>query len=232
MIKINIQIVILLFFTSCIRQTKYFQPTGINNKTEEFKQNKTDWIALVDKVGVDVYTRIGDSVFCGEINCNVPPVKGVDIPTFRVLAGTSYAKDKYNVYYPLQIMCNDSEDCGVCYCTKYIIQNANPATFRYLGKEYATDGINVYFRGELIKGADGVTFKVIEGPEFFYYAIDKLNVYKHDEIFLGADPNTFYYDKEDSRNIDTKQQHNYIIGDKLKEWEYIPPHSIKEIEKK
>ena len=105
-------------------------------------------------------------------------------------------------------------------------------TFKYLGKDYATDGQNVYFRGELIPNADGQSFKVIDGPEFFYFAIDKSRVYKHDKIFSNADPLTFYYDKNDKRNIDTEYQHNYIIGDKNNEWEFIPPNTINKIDKK
>lgn len=61
------------------------------------------------------------------------------------MAGTKYAKDNIHVYYPLEIPCVDYEDCGVCYYGKIIIDNANPRTFKYLGKDYATDGENVFF---------------------------------------------------------------------------------------
>jgi len=172
------------FLTSCRGQNKYFEPTGIVDKTAEYEKS---WVSLKDKESIDGYTRIGDSIFGGEIACNIEPLKGIDIETFVVLAGTSYAKDKSNVYYPISVDCIDYEDCGVCYFSKIVIERANPENFKYLGKEYATDGKNVYFRGELIPDADGETFKVINGPEFFFFATDKNYVFKHNEKFGIAD---------------------------------------------
>ncbi len=221
----------LIFLISCRGQNKYFEPTGIVDKTEEYSKNEKIWISLKDKQSVDGYTRIGDSIFGGEIACNVEPLKGIDIKTFKVLAGTSYAKDKNNVYYPLEQPCIDYQDCGVCYYGKIIMESANPENFEYLGKEYATDGKNVYFRGELIPNADGETFKIINGPKFFYFAVDKNNVFKHNRIFKEADSETFYYDSNDKRNIVREYEHKFIIGDKNKEWEFIPPNTINEIKK-
>src|SRR5690554_7685528 len=50
--------------------------------------------------------------------------------------------------YPLEQPCIDYVDCGVCYYGKIIMESANPERFKYLEKEYATDGKNVYFRGD------------------------------------------------------------------------------------
>ena len=219
------------FFTSCLGQNHYFEPTGIIDKTEIYAKDIPNWTSLKDKESVDGYTRIGDSIFGGEIACNIEPLKGIDIETFKVLAGTSYAKDKNNVYYPISIGCVDYEDCGVCYFSEIKLVNANPKRFEYLGKEYASDGKNVYFRGELLIEADGETFKVINGPEFFFFATDKNHVYKHNKTFEIADSKTFYYDKIDKRNIVQEYEHKFIIGDKNKEWEFIPPNTIKEIKK-
>ncbi|MBC8757247.1 DKNYY domain-containing protein [Kordia sp. YSTF-M3] len=161
------QLFIVLIFFLCITSCKneYYTPEGIIDKTEELIQKKQQWTSLNDKERVDGYTRIGDAIFGGEIACNVKPLKGIDVQTFKVFAGTSYAKDKNHVYYPLRQLCIDYTDCGVCYYSDIIITSANVENFRYLGKEYATDGKNVYFRGELLKNADGATFKVIDGPE-------------------------------------------------------------------
>src|SRR5690554_1381899 len=134
--------------------------------------------------------------------------------------------------YPLEQPCIDYVDCGVCYYGKIIMESANPERFKYLEKEYATDGKNVYFRGELITDADGETFKVINGPEFFFFAVDKNNVYKHKWIFKDADSGTFYFDATDDRNIINEYEYKFIIGDKSKEWEFIPPNTINEIKKK
>jgi hypothetical protein len=224
--------ILSILLAGCCGQSKYFEPNGIIDKTEEYKLNNKGWTSLKDKECVDGYTRIGDSIFGGEIACNVEPLKNIDIKTFKVLAGTLYAKDTNHVYYPLEIPCIDYDDCGVCYYGKVIIETANPETFSYLGKEYATDCKRVYFRGELMPNADGQTFKVVEGPEYFYFATDTNNVYMHNSVLENVDPSTFYFDKDDSRNIDREFEHRFIIGDKNMAWEYIPPDSIKEIEKK
>lgn len=218
--------------TSCQGQNKYFSPTGIVDRTEQYVKEEKSWISLEDKESINGYTRIGDSIFGGEIACNVEPLKGIDIKTFLVLPGTGYAKDKNNVYYPLEIPCIDYTDCGVCFYGKVIMENVNVESFEYLKKEYATDGKNVYFRGELMPDADGETFKVINGPEFFFFAADKNNVYKHNRIFKEADSETFYYDSTDDRNIVREYEHKFIIADKNKEWEFIPPNTINEIKKK
>jgi hypothetical protein len=221
----------LLTLTSCSGQKKYFQPTGIIDKTKELL-DKNIWTQLNDKERIDGYTRIGDSIYGGEIACDVKPLSNIDVPSFKVLAGTQYAKDTNHVYYPLEVPCIDYTDCGVCYYSKIIIEGANPATFQFLGKDYATDGKLVFFRGELLQGADGATFKVIEGPQYFYFATDKNHVYKHDKVFNDADPSTFYYDKTDPRNKVSEYDNRFIIGDKNSEWEYIPPDQIKKVDKK
>jgi hypothetical protein len=221
----------LLTLTSCSGQSKYFEPKGIIDKTKELVDKKI-WTSLNDKERIDGYTRIGDSIFGGEIACNIKPLKNIDTKSFKVLPGTQYAKDANHVYYPIETNCIDYTDCGVCYYSKIILENANPASFEYLGKDYATDGKLVFFRGQLLQGADGATFKVIDGPEYFYFATDKNHVYKHDKIFNDADPATFYYDKTDPRNRVSEYDNKYIIGDKNNKWEYIPPDQIKKIAKK
>ena len=221
---------IFLVLTSCNGQTKYFQPTGIIDKTKEYAQKK-EWVSLGDKEQIDGYTRIGDSIFGGEIACDIKPLKNVDAKSFQILVGTGYAKDKNCVYYPINTSCIDYSDCGVCFFEQILVKNANPLSFKYLGKDYATDWKLVFFRGQLLQDADGLTFKVIDGPQYFYFATDKQNVYKHGQIFKGADPATFYYDKKDPRNIDQEFGPNYIIGDKNKKWQYVPPDSIKEVPK-
>ncbi|WCM42104.1 DKNYY domain-containing protein [Flavobacterium sp. CBA20B-1] len=226
-----IWLIVLNTLTSCNGQTtKYFEPTDINDRTKEFI-SKGKWISLADKERIDGYTRIGDSIFGGEIACNIKPLQNIDIVTFKVLPGTQYAKDKNYVYYPLVIPCDDYTDCGVCYYSKVIIEGANPTSFRYLGKDYATDGKYVFFRGKLLQAADGATFNVIEGPEFFFFATDKNNVYKHDKVFPNADPKTFFYNNSDPRNKESDYDKRFIISDKDNTWEYIPPHQIKKIKK-
>jgi hypothetical protein len=137
---------------------------------------------------------------------------GVDVASFKVCPGSKYAKDNALVYYPVTITCSDYVDCGVCACTKYVIDNIAVTDFEYLGKDYATDRVKVYFRGQELEGAYSKSFKIINGPDFFYFAVDKSNVYKHNEVFLGADARTFYYDQLDKRNEEGANR--YVIADK------------------
>ena len=219
----------LLILTNCGKQKEYSQPTDIVDRTEEFLGTNI-WVSLEENESIDGYTRVGNFIFGGEIACNVEPLKNIDIKTFKVLAGTQYAKDTNRVYYPLRIHCIDYIDCGVCYYADVIVKGANPKKFKYLSKDYATDGKHAFFRGERLKGADGATFKVIEGPKFFFFATDKNHVYKHDKIFRDADPSTFYYGETAPRNRVSEFDNRYIIGDKNNKWEFIPPDKITTID--
>lgn len=89
----------LFTLTSCIEQSNYFEPTGIVDKTDELA-GKNIWVSLNDKERIDGYTRIANSIYGGEIACNVKPLDNIDIQSFTVLAGTQYAKDTNHVYYP------------------------------------------------------------------------------------------------------------------------------------
>ena len=66
-----------IFLTSCRTQNKYFEPVGIIDKTDEYIKNEVNWISLKNKESVDGYTRIDNSIFGGEIACNVEPLKGI-----------------------------------------------------------------------------------------------------------------------------------------------------------
>jgi hypothetical protein len=140
------QISILIFVTIWVT---FFSCKG--QQTDELVRNGARWTFLKDKERIDGYTRIGDSIYGGEIACDVKPLEDIDVSTFQVLPGTQYAKDKKHVYYPILIMCVDYEDCGVCYYSEYIVEKANPATFKYLGNDYGTDGKNRYFRGKIVE---------------------------------------------------------------------------------
>jgi hypothetical protein len=157
-------------------------------------------------------------------------MRGVDIESFEVSPGSSYARDKYHVYYPIEKTCIDYATCGICYCSSYLLTEVSSKSFEYLGSDYATDGKRVFFRGELIKEADAPSFKVIRGPQFFYFAKDKNTVYRHALPIAEPDPSTFYYDSTDIRN-DTIM-HTSVVADQRKEWLFIPPETLKHIRKK
>jgi hypothetical protein len=183
------------------------------------------WISLQEGQSLDGYTKKDNRIYCGEVTCDAKPMVGVDVASFKVWPGSKYAKDKALIYYPLTIACSDYVACGVCACTKYVIGNLSVKDFEYLGKDYATDRVKVYFRGQELERADGKSFKIINGPDFFYFAVDKSNVYKHNEVFLGADPSTFYYDHLDKRNEEGANR--YVIADKKHKWLFMPPDKIK-----
>lgn len=229
-IRQAIGLLTLLSFTGCYGQAKYYKPDGIVDKTDQLLKSKAGWTPLGDKERVDGYTRMGTSVFGGEIDCNIQPLKGIDIETFQVYPGTNYAKDKESVYYPIEVKCVDYENCGVCYYDKVIVERADPATFKYLGSDYATDGKFAYFRGLLIKEADGATFEVVNCPKPLFFAKDKNSVYMHNKVFKDADPSTFRYSEEDSINNTSGLDERYIIMDENDKWEYTPPDQIKKVE--
>lgn len=188
------------------------------------------WISLNEKETVDGYTKLNGLIYGGEIACDVKPLEGIDVPTFQVLPGTKYARDKNHVYYPIRISCIDYTDCGVCYYADVLIAGADPATFVYLNKEYAIDNDQVYFRGEPIKGADSRTFKVIDGPEYFFFARDRSKVYYLNHYFKEADAGSFHFDPEHPLNVNSTYEHVYIVADQHNHWEFRPPGQFKKID--
>lgn len=78
-------VIVFPSFTGCYSQTKYFEATGIINKTEELTKHKTAWTLLKNKERIDGYTRVGDSIFGGEIACNISPIRDADASTFMVV---------------------------------------------------------------------------------------------------------------------------------------------------
>ncbi|MFZ4455668.1 MAG: DKNYY domain-containing protein [Bacteroidales bacterium] len=214
--KTRIFILFIMTYSWCYGQTKYFQPTGIVDKTEEYIKNHVGWILLNNNESVDGYTRIGNSIYGGKIGCNVKPLKGIDVKTFKVLAGTNYAKDKNHLFYPQVIDIIEDIDCNASFYSELIVYKANPKYFQYLGNNYGTDDKNVFLKGYIIEKADSKTFKIIKGGNNIYFGVDKQHVYVDGEKVKDADPFTFHYDDKDSRNNEDIS----IFRDKNKVWEY------------
>ena len=79
-------------------------------------------------------------------------MEDVDITTFYVNKETTngmenYAKDKNNVYYPLLVICADTDTYGYEYATEPIVKGAFPSSFRYIGDGKGTDGYTMYRYG-------------------------------------------------------------------------------------
>jgi hypothetical protein len=187
------------------------------------------WMPLKEGQHAGSYSVIDGDVYCGEVACDVDPIEGADAATFEVTPGSEYGRDKSNVYYPLQVTCVDGEDCAVCYCVKSILENVDPETFLYLGKDYAKDDSSVYFRGQRIDQAHARTFRVLKGGKFFYFAVDRDHVFRHGTIFAAADATTFYYDSLHSENIKDEWMTAYVVRDKRHIWKYTPPETFEEL---
>lgn len=65
--------------------------------------------------------------------------------------------------------------------------DADPETFEVLDDDYGRDKTHAFYRGDIIKGADGLSFRVLEKG----YAADASNVYDSGKLLKGADPASF-----------------------------------------
>ena len=69
-----------------------------------------------------------------------------------------------------------------------VIIDADPATFKVLGKGYAKDHIHAFYDGCVIDQANGRSFKIIDKG----YAKDTRHVFYYGNIVEGADPDSFH----------------------------------------
>ena len=115
----------------------------------------------------------------------------------------------------------------------YIIKGANPLSFRVLGNDYATDGRLVFFRGELVKGAQGESVELLKGPEFFYCVKDAKNVFLYKKKLKNADPKSFTYWKREYRDPYVGDSSPvYLLRDKKHIWRFDPPYFPQLIDEK
>ena len=180
------------------------------------------WLKLGRELNTGPFRLHNGKIYCGETDCGAEPMKDVDFQTFEYLSGTDFARDKEKIYYPVEKSCITYTDCCVCTCVQYVLKGFKPQTFRYLGKEYATDGRNVIFRGDTLKGLNGAKARVIEGPKNFFAITDGNRIFLWDKPFPGADPQTFRFVSMDAKN-------QYLLADKSKRWLMAPPNMPQEI---
>ena len=113
----------------------------------------------------------------------------------------------FNVNFSVRLHCNHYNIIGDSVefaCKK--ISGIDKETFEIIGffSDYAKDKNSVYYRGEIVRGADTDSIE-LAGRFYYKYAKDKKNVYYKGKLLNGADPNTFqelegFYVK-DKRNI-------------------------------
>lgn len=101
-------------------------------------------------------------------------IEGADPATFNLL-GDGWAMDKTAVYF------EDKRHEGTVH---------QPGAFKvFYGKKYATDGQSVWYKGELVQGADSATFKVLWRDTDF--SVDAGRAYYMGLPISGALPKTF-----------------------------------------
>lgn len=156
--QINIITAMILIFSSCTH--------GGYNDVRDVAQ----WVSLEDGERDEYYYRIEGSIYgTTENNCSCAikynsPLE-VDVATFLIAKGNDYAKDKNQVYFPISLRTVDFlpgfEDCDdATYITRYVVQNADSKSFKYLGDGYAIDKHHMYKNGERIPWDDSVIEKV------------------------------------------------------------------------
>ena len=78
-----------------------------------------------------------------------------------IIYGTLYGKDKYNVYYIKNKMLN----CFDSYYSIYEINGINKDKVEVLNDWFIKDDKNIYFKGEILEGADYNTFELLPNGE-------------------------------------------------------------------
>ena len=81
-----------------------------------------------------------------------------------------------------------------------------------LDDDYGRDKAHAFYRGDIITGADGHSFRVLEKG----YAADKFNVYDEGELMTGVDPASF---KIHSYELTEDKNDFYNNGKALNVWD-------------
>lgn len=105
-------------------------------------------------------------------------IEDIDIETFReVPINSNWANDRVFAY----------DKDKVLFCTELKakipcapLPGSDPDSFEYIGKYFSKDANNVFFKDELVKGADAATFEIFESDDHkgLYRARDANRTYK------------------------------------------------------
>lgn len=106
------------------------------------------WMHLEENESIGPFTRIHNKIFCGEIGCGDHQMEMVDIASFEVWPGTEYARDKYRVFFPEEMICVTGYNCSACFNDNPILEGADPTSFRCLEAEIGEDKNGTYRRGQ------------------------------------------------------------------------------------
>lgn len=119
------------------------------------------WRSLSDGEECGCYHRRGNWIYSGyfigkpDDDRSYHPMQEIDVNTFMVCVGSDYAKDENYVFYPIESICEDGEyedgtGWGGMYVRRYIVDGADPKSFKYLGNGYGIDRRQMYHDGEKI----------------------------------------------------------------------------------
>lgn len=130
-------------------------------------------------------------------------IAGADAPSFEILWGTNYLKDKNHVYY------YQEKDYGELIVK--IFEEVDPATFvvDVASSPYSRDAKNIYWNGERLTDADPNTFKLIMKTP---YGTDGKNVYYQATKLLDAEAGQF---KLENKDVGVTDRYVYYYGTKL-----------------
>lgn len=115
------------------------------------------WVKLEPETRIDDYWNHHGKVYggdYGDFSINdldqFTPLT-CDASSFEVARGTGYAKDDKHVYYPYYTYFVDTEIDGFGPVFEgYVVDGADPETFKYIGNGYGIDKNRMYLRGEEI----------------------------------------------------------------------------------
>ena len=141
-------------------------------------EDRGEWVKLKNDIPEGDYILHNNSIYGCTLDSlekisDIPPLEGVDVPSFEVCKGTSYARDKYRVYYPLFKLIGTYGEKDVygdqafyLYFVDYVVKkeilfglvsiNANPKNFKYIKDDYAVDGNTMFRCGQVIEWDENI----------------------------------------------------------------------------
>lgn len=176
-----IYISVFSILCSCTNQNRIDNDT--KNNVSNTMYEKGQWISIKDTTNKSEYCLIDGHIYAGWIVSDeynsarsffqankkyFPHLTDVDIETFEINKNEDnepYARDKNKIYYPQLFnteFFDGDTDGGEIYFGDISIKEADVKTFKYIGKGYAIDKNNMYYKGSKIQWNDSILdrFKV------------------------------------------------------------------------
>lgn len=150
-----------------------------------------EWKSLDNLEYHDYYVKFQDHIYGVDLGTSIQTeymwydTLKVDTSTFEYNTASDYTKDKNKVYYPITVECIESDVyLGACVLREYVVEGADPETFRYIGDEYAIDKDNMYFKGVRIPWNNDIfdDGKRREKALVQYYEIEGIPVPQHEYV--------------------------------------------------